>query len=297
MSPVPGEQAPSAPTATVDDDLGLTSASAPSSRAVRDARAQPRRGPQHRAPRRAAVATPAFCQSVVCGPSVATVDGIRQQGDWGDTIFLHSEIYAEQPEDLANATLTEAVDDLPAPQRALLLRHRRRGHDPGPPRRPDRPPDRRGAPARDHGLAPSDGGGRRRRAGGFRPTSGLARRSPRCEARAMPRSAENAVSSAATTSTRRDEDPGPAHHHAEREALGEALDHDARAARRARAPRPRAQARPDDREVDEGLLVRAVHGAQSAGSARSRQRSCSSRRCTSAAIASRSRAILTSYCG
>ncbi len=114
VSPVPGDQAPSAPTATVDDDLGYFSVCTQ----------QPPCGMHELSldealstgrPVALLFATPAFCQSVVCGPSVATVDGIRQQGDWGETIFLHSEIYAEQPEDLASATLTEAVETYQLP--------------------------------------------------------------------------------------------------------------------------------------------------------------------------------------
>lgn len=56
-------------------------------------------------------ATPAYCQTVVCGPSVATLDGLRAEGDWGDTIFVHSEIFAEEPVggDLASVPLVDAV--------------------------------------------------------------------------------------------------------------------------------------------------------------------------------------------
>jgi hypothetical protein len=47
-------------------------------------------------------ATPEFCQTVVCGPAVGTVDSVRKGGDWGDTVWIHTEIYShydqEKPE-------------------------------------------------------------------------------------------------------------------------------------------------------------------------------------------------------
>ena len=49
-------------------------------------------------------ATPAYCQTAVCGPSVAVLDEVRQSADWGDTAFIHCEIYAD-----AGQTLLEPV--------------------------------------------------------------------------------------------------------------------------------------------------------------------------------------------
>ncbi len=40
-------------------------------------------------------ATPEFCQTVVCGPAVETVDSVRNGGDWGDTAWIHVEIYSK----------------------------------------------------------------------------------------------------------------------------------------------------------------------------------------------------------
>jgi hypothetical protein len=56
-------------------------------------------------------ATPQFCQTAVCGPSVATLDAVRGDGSWGDTVFVHSEIFAEEPTgaDVASTPLTDAV--------------------------------------------------------------------------------------------------------------------------------------------------------------------------------------------
>jgi hypothetical protein len=41
-------------------------------------------------------ATPAYCQTAVCGPATGTVDEIRTGGDWGETAFIHCEIYSDQ---------------------------------------------------------------------------------------------------------------------------------------------------------------------------------------------------------
>jgi hypothetical protein len=40
-------------------------------------------------------ATPEYCQTVVCGPAVEIVDDVRNDGDWGDTAWIHCEIYSE----------------------------------------------------------------------------------------------------------------------------------------------------------------------------------------------------------
>lgn len=40
-------------------------------------------------------ATPEFCQTVTCGPAVSTVDQIRTGGDWGDTAWIHVEVFSE----------------------------------------------------------------------------------------------------------------------------------------------------------------------------------------------------------
>ncbi len=49
-------------------------------------------------------ATPAYCQTAVCGPAVGTVDDVRTGGDWGETTWIHVEIYSD-----AGQTLTDAV--------------------------------------------------------------------------------------------------------------------------------------------------------------------------------------------
>ena len=40
-------------------------------------------------------ATPEFCQTVVCGPAVETIDSVRKGGEWGDAAWIHVEIYSE----------------------------------------------------------------------------------------------------------------------------------------------------------------------------------------------------------
>lgn len=45
-------------------------------------------------------ATPAFCQTVVCGPAVGTVDEVRGGGEWGETAWIHCEIYTDQGQTL-----------------------------------------------------------------------------------------------------------------------------------------------------------------------------------------------------
>lgn len=49
-------------------------------------------------------ATPAYCQTAVCGPSVEILDQVRTSGEWGDIAFIHSEIYAD-----AGQTLLDPV--------------------------------------------------------------------------------------------------------------------------------------------------------------------------------------------
>ena len=48
-------------------------------------------------------ATPAYCQTAVCGPAVATVDAVRADGDWGDIAWIHVEIYTDKGQTLARA--------------------------------------------------------------------------------------------------------------------------------------------------------------------------------------------------
>lgn len=107
---VPGSMAISAPTPTVEDDLGVFSICTQSPQCGMhemslDAALETGR------PVVVMFATPQFCQTAVCGPSVATLDGIRTAGGWGETIFIHSEIFAEEPtgDNVAATPITDAV--------------------------------------------------------------------------------------------------------------------------------------------------------------------------------------------
>ncbi|HUG83496.1 MAG TPA: hypothetical protein VMM13_02980 [Euzebya sp.] len=107
---VPGAMAISAPTPTVEDDMGVFAICTQDPQcgmhemSLDDALASGR-------PVAVVFATPQFCQTVVCGPSVANLDTLRETGEWGDTIFVHSEIFAEEPSgtDVSDTPLVPAV--------------------------------------------------------------------------------------------------------------------------------------------------------------------------------------------
>jgi hypothetical protein len=46
-------------------------------------------------------ATPLYCQTAVCGPSVSVLDQVRTSRDWGDLAFVHVEIYTDAGQSLA----------------------------------------------------------------------------------------------------------------------------------------------------------------------------------------------------
>ena len=48
-------------------------------------------------------ATPAYCQTAVCGPSVDVVERVRTEGDFGDVAWIHVEIYTDDGKTLAEA--------------------------------------------------------------------------------------------------------------------------------------------------------------------------------------------------
>lgn len=63
-----------------------------------------------------AFATPAFCQTAVCGPSVGVLEEVRKGGDWGDTAFIHVEIYSD-----AGQTLGKPVEKWQLPSEPWLF--------------------------------------------------------------------------------------------------------------------------------------------------------------------------------
>lgn len=40
-------------------------------------------------------ATPAYCMTAICGPSVEVVDEVRRSGEWGDIAWIHMEIFSD----------------------------------------------------------------------------------------------------------------------------------------------------------------------------------------------------------
>lgn len=46
-------------------------------------------------------ATPAYCQTAVCGPSVAIGEEVRTSQDWGDLVWVHVEIYTDEGQTVA----------------------------------------------------------------------------------------------------------------------------------------------------------------------------------------------------
>jgi hypothetical protein len=61
-------------------------------------------------------ATPKFCVTAVCAPAVSTIDRIREEGDWGDVAFIHTEIFSDEGE-----TLLDAVRDWQLPTEPWLF--------------------------------------------------------------------------------------------------------------------------------------------------------------------------------
>lgn len=108
---VPGQEAISAPTATVENDLGVFDlctqepACSMHEMSLDEALGTGR-------PVALLFATPQFCQTAVCGPAVATLEEVRSGEDWRDTIFIHTEIFAEEPAggQVAATPLVEAVE-------------------------------------------------------------------------------------------------------------------------------------------------------------------------------------------
>ena len=95
--PAPGRPAPVAATPTVADPLGyetlctLTPVCGMHEVSLDEALAAGR-------PVALLFSTPAYCQTAVCGPTLQVLDKVRTSGDWGDTAFIHCEIFQDQGE-------------------------------------------------------------------------------------------------------------------------------------------------------------------------------------------------------
>lgn len=93
--PAPGAQAPAVATPTTADPMGMAQLCTQSppcgmheislDQALREGR-----------PVAITFATPAYCQTAVCGPSVAALEEVRSERDWGDIAFIHVEIYSDE---------------------------------------------------------------------------------------------------------------------------------------------------------------------------------------------------------
>lgn len=97
QAPAPGEPAVPTPTPTEADPLGFErictqDPSCPMHEQSLDAVLAEGR------PVMLLFATPAYCQTVACGPSVGNLEAVRASRDWGDVAFVHVEIYESQAE-------------------------------------------------------------------------------------------------------------------------------------------------------------------------------------------------------
>jgi hypothetical protein len=61
-------------------------------------------------------ATPAYCQTAVCGPAVDTMQQVADSRDWGDVAFIHAEIYSD-----AGITVAEHVTEWGLPSEPWLF--------------------------------------------------------------------------------------------------------------------------------------------------------------------------------
>ncbi|HUH07158.1 MAG TPA: hypothetical protein VML96_05045 [Egibacteraceae bacterium] len=111
----PGDAAPPAPTPTVGDDLGYEAVCTQDPPcgmhevSLDDALAAGR-------PAVVVFATPAYCQTAVCGPVVETVDQVRRDFDGGEAAWIHVEIYRD-----AGRTLADAVQSWELPTEPWLF--------------------------------------------------------------------------------------------------------------------------------------------------------------------------------
>ena len=102
QAPVPGAEAQATETPTTDNDLGfaeICTLDPPCSMhdvSLDEALADGR-------PVMLLFATPAYCQTVVCGPAVSNVEQARQSEDYGDDLaWIHVEIYSDEGKTIAD---------------------------------------------------------------------------------------------------------------------------------------------------------------------------------------------------
>lgn len=113
--PAPAQEAIAVPTPTLDEPMGmenvctLTPPCGMHEVSLEQAVAEGR-------PVMLEFATPAFCMTAVCGPSVEVLEQVRTSRDWGDVAFIHMEIYSD-----AGQTLAEPVEQWGLPSEPWLF--------------------------------------------------------------------------------------------------------------------------------------------------------------------------------
>lgn len=113
--PAPGREAMAVATPTNDDDLGfeqLCTADPPCGmhEVSLDQALEAGR------PIMLTFATPAYCETAVCGPSVEILDEVRTSRDWGETVFIHVEIFTD-----GGQTVAEPVTEWGLPSEPWLF--------------------------------------------------------------------------------------------------------------------------------------------------------------------------------
>jgi hypothetical protein len=93
-APAPGERAVPAPTPTMTEARGFAVLCSQDPPCAMHADSVDAALAAHR-PIALLFATPRYCVSATCAPAVATLDAVRRGGRWGDTAFVHCEVYAD----------------------------------------------------------------------------------------------------------------------------------------------------------------------------------------------------------
>lgn len=114
--PTPGDEAVSVQTPTEEDDMGVEELCT----------LQPDPCGMHETsldtvlsegrPAVVLFATPAYCQTATCGPSVETLEALRTSGDYDDVAFVHVEIFSD-----AGQTIAEPVEAWSLPTEPWLF--------------------------------------------------------------------------------------------------------------------------------------------------------------------------------
>lgn len=94
VAPIPGAEAVSTPTPTQDAPLGYETVCTQEPPCGMHAVSLDAALAEGR-PVAVLFATPAFCQTVACGPSVANLEAVRTSRDWGDVAFVHCEVFSD----------------------------------------------------------------------------------------------------------------------------------------------------------------------------------------------------------